>query len=35
MDEELRGLLRSLPREEIYGLWGRAKERDYDGFAGR
>jgi hypothetical protein len=28
MDEELRKLMRQASREEMYELWGRAKERN-------
>lgn len=31
MDEEIRNYLRQVSREEIYELWGRAKERDFEG----
>jgi len=31
MDEEIRKYLRQVSREEMYELWGRAKERDYEG----
>jgi hypothetical protein len=31
MDEELRRLMRQVSRQEMYELWGRAKERNYEG----
>ncbi len=31
MDEETRKILRQFSREKMYELWGRAKERDYEG----
>ena len=31
MDEEIRKFLRQMSREEMHELWGRAKERNYDG----
>ena len=31
MDEETRKYLRQISRERMYELWGRAKERDFDG----
>ena len=31
MDEETRKILRQISREEMYELWGRAKERNYEG----
>ena len=31
MDEEIRRLLKQVSREEMYELWGHAKERDFDG----
>lgn len=31
MDEEIRKLMRRVSREEMYELWGRAKERDFEG----
>ena len=31
MDEEIRKLMRRVSREEMYELWGRAKEGDFEG----
>jgi hypothetical protein len=31
MDEELRKLLRQVSRKEMYDLWERAKEGDFEG----
>lgn len=31
MDEDIRKLLRQASREEMHELWGRAKQRDYEG----
>ena len=31
MDDETRKILRQISREEMYELWGRAKERNYEG----
>jgi hypothetical protein len=31
MDEEIRKLMRQVSREEMYELWGRAKEGDFEG----
>jgi hypothetical protein len=31
MDEELRKFLREISRKKMYELWGRAKERGYEG----
>ena len=31
MDEEIRKFLRQMSREEMYELWGRAKDRNYEG----
>ena len=31
MDDEIRKILRRVSREEMYELWGRAKERNYEG----
>lgn len=31
MDEEIRKYLRQVSRQEMYALWGRAKDRDFEG----
>ena len=31
MDEDIRKILKQVSREKMYELWGRAKERNYDG----